>query len=211
MPTLLARKMGRPDLQRRRATSPGVAGGPRPRADLNRIRRCSRVVRRRPVILSTYVPPRRRCSVRAAGAPVVRAFEPARACPCATAARTSARVPPVTLGTMARRSLAIGRVAIARSEPAATGGEYSYGRPSSAAVRSCESQRLWRDPDSNRGHHDVQSCGGVTEFGRFAGGRAPAAPGRRRLGTRLGSATDAPGMHVGDLRAHQHQQEGTRS
>jgi DnaB helicase-like protein len=27
----------------------------------------------------------------------------------------------------------------------------------------------WRDPDSNRGHHDFQSCGPPTEFARFAG------------------------------------------
>jgi low temperature requirement protein LtrA len=34
---------------------------------------------------------------------------------------------------------------------------------------------------------------------------------RAPLGTRLGPATDAGGTRVGDLRSHQHQQEGTTS
>jgi hypothetical protein len=35
-----------------------------------------------------------------------------------------------------------------------------------AAIGLCA---RWRDPDSNRGHHDFQSCGAATEFARFTG------------------------------------------
>src|SRR5829696_2466863 len=35
-----------------------------------------------------------------------------------------------------------------------------------ATMRASE----WRDPDSNRGHHDFQSCGAAAESGVFAGG-----------------------------------------
>src|SRR4051794_31141871 len=38
-----------------------------------------------------------------------------------------------------------------------------------AAVRAARVSRLWRDPDSNRGHHDFQSCGLVFESALFAG------------------------------------------
>ena len=40
------------------------------------------------------------------------------------------------------------------------------GRPEQEIPRGTRDSRRWRDPDSNRGHHDFQSCALPTELSR---------------------------------------------